>query len=397
MERINFAVQASSISWSGSKDICMNLVGAQPAVFFTIKKIFSSGQNISVVIIAPAFDKTGKLNYLIKKINDKRLSIYFGHSTSPLDRMLAAFKQLADSDYIIRIDGLNFGFDEKIATQMLHYAKKNKLDCLKFPDDFPVNLTCDIYRIGALKKLKKILNKKDDLFKIHPKYFMFLHKDKFLARIYKNYKTLSNRQLRILRKQYKIVFNAREGSVGERISTGDQLNYHYEIATQFVSKNMNVLDIACGEGYGTIVLAKKAKQAIGADIDRKSIQIARKLHSKKNLKFCFQDVTQTKFKDNNFDLITSMETIEHIGDDRKYMLEMKRILKKGGYFIFSTPQNSLGHIPMNNQHIREYSLKQIKILTQRYFKIERIVGIKQGKIVFPNDPIGSNTVLICRK
>jgi len=92
-----------------------------------------------------------------------------------------------------------------------------------------------------------------------------------------------------------------------------------------------------------------------------------------------------------------METIEHIDDDRKYMLEMKRILKKSGYFIFSTPQNSLGHIPMNNQHIREYSLKQIKILTQRYFKIEHIVGIKQGKIVFPNDPIGSNTVLVCRK
>ena len=397
MVRIRFAVQASSVSWSGSRDICMNLVDGQPAVLLTIRKILDSGKNMSVTIIAPAFDRKGQLKSLIKKINDKRLRVFFGFNNSPLDRMLEAFKYISDNDYIIRVDGLNFGFDVKLAKQMYRYAKQNKIDCLKFPDDYPINLTCDIYLMGALKKLKKILNKNDDLFKIHPKYYMFLHRDKFSAQIYDNFKALLNNKLKILRKQYQMIFDIREGSVGKRIAMGDQLNFHYILALKY-AKNKNVLDIASGEGYGTKILSSKAKKIIGADFDQNSIQKAKKIFSNtKNISFQKENVLCTSFPDDYFDLVTSMETIEHIDDDKKYMLEMKRILKKDGYFIFSTPQNSLGHIPMNNQHTREYSLNQIKALTKKFFKIELIVGIKQGRIIFPGDQKGTNTILVCKK
>jgi len=160
---------------------------------------------------------------------------------------------------------------------------------------------------------------------------------------------------------------------------------------------MSVLDIACGEGYGTKILSKRAKHTIGSDIDRESIKKAISLHKDANLEFSVEDALKTSFKDGRFDLIASMETIEHIEDGESYLNEMKRILKEDGCFIFSTPQSSIGSVPMNSQHMREYSLLEIQGLASKYFKIEKSVGIKQGRISFPEDPVGTNTMLICRK
>ena len=396
IKNINFCVQASSVSWSGSKELAMNEVSGKPALYWTIKKIFDNFENPRVVIIAPEFDRNGKLKKILEDFKDQ-VEYFFGFDESPLDRLISSNAKLLDDEYIVRIDGLNFGFDPKAVKNMLESASKSKVDIIKFPDDYCIQLTFEVYRIGALKKVRTMLGKKDDIYKVHPKYYMFLKKNDFASKYLTSIPEYSNQALKALRKQYEFVFEIRQGAKNKRIAAGDMLNFHYEFALKYIKKNMKVLDIASGEGYGSAILASKAQDVTGADLDQPTIAKARKLHKSSNLNFVATSALKTGFEESCFDLITSFETIEHIEGDVKYLEEMKRILKPGGRLILSTPQNSLGHIPMNNQHKREYSLSELISLVQKTFKIEEVIGIKQGRIIFENDPVGTNTILVCRK
>jgi len=396
---IIFAIQASSTSWSGTRDLCMNQINGLPAILRTIKNISKLASEHPITIIAPKFDEFGKFDDLLKfkQLKKDKVKVFYGYNDSPLDRMVAAFKNRPDGDYVVRVDGLNFAIDPKYCLKMCQYAYKNHLDCLKFPDDYPVHFTFDIFRLGALRKARKMLRAGDEIFKVHPKFYMIKNKNNFKILDLSKPPIYDELTLKKTRKKYKSVFFEREGSISNRIKVGDTLNYHYELAARYVKKTDNVLDIACGEGYGTRVLSLKARQTTGADSDRATISKAKYLHQGDDIKFEVQDATRTTCLDNSFDLIASMETIEHIKDVNLYLNEMKRILKDSGLFILSTPQNSQGRIPMNNNHIREYSLLEIKKIISKYFKIEKIIGLKRGLIYFDSDPRGTNTILICKK
>jgi 2-polyprenyl-3-methyl-5-hydroxy-6-metoxy-1,4-benzoquinol methylase len=398
MKTIHVAIQASSTSWTGGKDICMNFIDGHPVIYWTIKNILDNIENASVTIIAPEFDKDGDFNAVVDQFKGKNVKISYSHNDSPLDRFISCYEQLQNDEAVNRVDGLNFAFYPEGMKQMHSMVQENKFDIVKYPDDFPIHFTSDAYKIGALRKVQQLLKVEDAIYKVHPKYYMIMHPESFKAGYFEPSTVYSDELLTKYRNSYRNVFAARQGGIKHRISAGDQLNFHYEIAAEKANNKMEVLDIASGEGFGSRILAEKANLVIGADYDETTIENAKTLHKDvKNLKFSVENALGTTFKDNSFDLITSMETIEHVPNEDSFMVEMKRILKSGGYFIFSTPQNSMGHIPMNNEHIKEYSLDEVIGLAKKYFTIERIIGIKQGRIIIPDSHKGTNTMVICRK
>ncbi len=97
-----------------------------------------------------------------------------------------------------------------------------------------------------------------------------------------------------------------------------------------------------------------------------------------------------------FDIILSMETLEHVNPN-KMLFELQRIIKNNGYLILSTPQNSYDGECINPEHLYEYSLKEVIDLVSKYFTIEKIVGLKAGRIYFENDLIGANTMIFAKK
>ena len=88
-----------------------------------------------------------------------------------------------------------------------------------------------------------------------------------------------------------------------------------------------------------------------------------------------------------------METLEHVST-KKFLGEIVRVLKPHGILILSTPQNRSGKYPINPFHNCEYSLKEVKQLINKYFKIKKVIGIKTGKLIIENDPIGTNTMIV---
>ncbi|MFZ4499969.1 MAG: class I SAM-dependent methyltransferase [Minisyncoccia bacterium] len=113
----------------------------------------------------------------------------------------------------------------------------------------------------------------------------------------------------------------------------------YQFASSHIESGETVGDFACGTGYGSVILAQKAKSVVGADIDKRVIaNITQKYHTIKNLSFKEADLLKLNFKE-EFDCIVSFETIEHfVEDDINTVLTIfNTSLKKGGRLILSTP------------------------------------------------------------
>ncbi len=143
-----------------------------------------------------------------------------------------------------------------------------------------------------------------------------------------------------------------------------QISYYhwhrYLYASHFCA-NKTVLDIACGEGYGCDLLSQKAQKVIGVDIDAETIQHAQQTYKRDNLEFICGIASQIPVVGEHvFDLIVSFETIEHISEDdqKKFLQEVKRLLKPDGVLLISTPDKvtySEKRSYKNPFHLKEFS------------------------------------------
>lgn len=132
-------------------------------------------------------------------------------------------------------------------------------------------------------------------------------------------------------------------------------------------KDKIVLDIASGAGYGTNLISKSAKSVVGIDYSEEAIEYCNKLYQSSNLKFVQGDAQELPIEDSSVDVVVSLETIEHIPNPEKFVKEVKRVLKPGGQFIVSTP-NDDEYIEGNEFHLHEFQLKELKSLIGKYFK-----------------------------
>jgi len=181
------------------------------------------------------------------------------------------------------------------------------------------------------------------------------------------------------------------------IGGGDQISFHYVLARDHLKPSDRVLDIASGKGVGGNMMAEVASRVTCADFDQSKLEEARKLFPRENLLFSHEDAMAMSFPSSSFDVVVSMETIEHMDDVDLYLGELRRVLKPGGLAILSTPQNCIGHIPLTPSHIREFSLDELRSDCARHFDIEKIIGLKAGTVHFEADPIGANSVIFLRK
>lgn len=372
----------------------MNLVDGSPVTYWTLKKLVENFPEAQIVIAAPLFDKGGDFHAIAQKFNG-RVNIFFAHDTSPLLRLLGAHDEFfQQEDYFLRMDALNMFFKSEDLRRMYILATEGSFDCVKFPDDYPVQFTADVYRVDALTRMKDMIPA-DSPFVVHPKYFM-ADAATFKTHVYRE-GILTRGDLAAARATAKNIYLERDESNAQAAEVGDQLSFHYTFALPYIQKGCKVLDVACGTGSGLIRLAAQAGEVYGADISEEAITVAgRRTALIQNIRLSVADVTNLSFEDATFDIITSFETLEHV-DASTYVREMWRVLKPEGRLIVSTPQNSRGECPVNPHHVHEYSLAEFKHIFKGCFEVEKIIGIKQGTIIITDDPQGTNTFAVFRK
>lgn len=134
-----------------------------------------------------------------------------------------------------------------------------------------------------------------------------------------------------------------------------------------------VLDIACGEGYGSAMLAKKAVKVIGVDISVETIKHAQKRYTNENLEYMTGSCAQIPLSDASVDMVVSFETIEHHEQHEQMMQEIKRVLRPAGVLLISSPDKShysasAGTNYINPYHVKELHQQEFKQLLGNYFK-----------------------------
>jgi SAM-dependent methyltransferase len=162
-------------------------------------------------------------------------------------------------------------------------------------------------------------------------------------------------------------------NTGERMMPGEahwgcfwEHIYRYRFAARFVH-GKRVVDIACGEGYGTAALSEAgAAGVIGIDISQEACAHARRRYGVDARQGSAENIP---LADQSADLIVSFETVEHLPRPADFLDECVRVLAPGGRLIISTPNKKVfseagQHIPF---HCSEMSEREfMELLTPRF-------------------------------
>lgn len=145
----------------------------------------------------------------------------------------------------------------------------------------------------------------------------------------------------------------------------------YNFVVPFIKNRDILLDIPCGSGYGTNILAKEAKSVFGVDIHAGAIQHAKEFFQLSNVEFLEGDMENTlNLKTEKFDTVVSFEGIEHIKNQKVFLKNIKNLLKRDGLLIISTPRKPHG----SPHHTVEFSLDEFKEILSEQFIIEKMFG-----------------------
>ncbi|NBY19417.1 class I SAM-dependent methyltransferase [bacterium] len=388
-------VQSASRSWSGGPDKSMIQVDGKPAIWHTISLLREFFPSTEIRLVAPEFDKGGAFDLLCAEFANCRPS--YSHDDSPIDRLILQSNDI-ENGFILRVDGLHFGLFRRHLDKIGMLLDLNT-DLIKFPDDFPGQLAFEIWNTRALRNANSKL-KQDKLpkaFSVHCKFIPMHYPNQFNVK-YLDPGRIADSELQHLRKKMAVLYSNPRIEVGQKyIKHGDQIRFHYEKALDWIQVGGSVLDIACGNGFGSELIMTKAKTFYGGDLDSAIIEEARRLFGHiPNVSFGCQDITALSFPSESFECITSMETMEHI-NPALALKELHRVLKPKGKLIISTPQNSHGHIPLNAAHDREFSVEQMVALLKPLFNVIEVIGIKSGCITIPKDPKGHNMMIVAER
>lgn len=101
----------------------------------------------------------------------------------------------------------------------------------------------------------------------------------------------------------------------------------------------NVVDYGCGNGlfYPLLKSLFPMSEVFGADISSVAIEQLKEKHPEIANKVDVINDDKTNFSDGFFDVVISVEVMEHVADLGKYLMEIHRILKKDGVFVWTTP------------------------------------------------------------
>jgi len=137
----------------------------------------------------------------------------------------------------------------------------------------------------------------------------------------------------------------------------------------------HVLDIACGEGYGSAVLAKAANSVVGIDISDEAVKHAQQRYaSQTNLRFIQGSATAIPLEDASIDVAVSFETLEHLAEQEEMLRELRRILKSSGILIISSPNKKVYSDErnyVNEFHVKELYFDELDALLRRFFPVNR--------------------------
>ncbi|MEA2331820.1 MAG: hypothetical protein QOH58_1958 [Thermoleophilaceae bacterium] len=137
---------------------------------------------------------------------------------------------------------------------------------------------------------------------------------------------------------------------------------------------LDVVDMACGEGYGTDVLARRARRATGVDANPQAYEHARAKYSRPGVRFV-RDLIETYIEP--CDAVVFLQTIEHVKEPERVLAHFKEM----GRTVYVSTPNLLTLAPPgadksdNPWHLREYRAEEFRALCESVFDRVELLGV----------------------
>ncbi len=146
-------------------------------------------------------------------------------------------------------------------------------------------------------------------------------------------------------------------------------------------RGLEVVDLACGEGYGTAALARRAARVTGVDANPEAHEHARLKYSAPGVRFERDLVDRYEAE---CDAVVFLQTIEHVEDPESVLRHLRGLLRPGGTAYVSTP-NVLTLAPEgaersgNPWHVKEYRLEEFRALCEAHFPDVEVLGLYHAR------------------
>ena len=147
----------------------------------------------------------------------------------------------------------------------------------------------------------------------------------------------------------------------------------YHKALEYV-KGRHVLEVGCGEGIGTSILAGKAASIVAIDYSEKALEVARRKYTTENITFTHMKVPPLGFTDMSFDAVVCFQMIEHLQRPEELVADVKRVLRDDALALFATP-NKEETISANPYHLHEFFGQEFRELLQAHFGSVELYGV----------------------
>lgn len=149
----------------------------------------------------------------------------------------------------------------------------------------------------------------------------------------------------------------------------------YELAANFLEKEFNQnktygVDIFCGNGYGSYLVASKLKNTkiLSVDASKEAIELANNYYKIENRIKFINKFFPFELEKDKYDYVISFESIEHIQDDIQFIETIISAIKNNGYWFLSTPNEEKMSLKKNNNkfHFRHYTNKMVNDIFKKY-------------------------------
>jgi 2-polyprenyl-3-methyl-5-hydroxy-6-metoxy-1,4-benzoquinol methylase len=139
-----------------------------------------------------------------------------------------------------------------------------------------------------------------------------------------------------------------------------------------------ILDVGCGDGYLTYLIAKRNPRAriIGIDDEESGIRQANAMTARtglSNLEFRHVAAGAMPFHDAEFPLVVLADVIEHVPQVPAMLRELKRIIARGGALIVTTPNRQPGSL-WDPRHVKEYTPAELRSELAAFFSVDAVFG-----------------------
>ncbi|MEM1178750.1 MAG: methyltransferase domain-containing protein [Acidobacteriota bacterium] len=387
-------IQCHHVGWEGTTDVSLR---EDPDGRRVIEQVMERAKRLPDLVSEPVIACPDEPeNRIFAELAEAHgCACFFGSTADVLDRLASAGRSVG-AERLAWVQGIHYFLDVDLMGQLLSWAETRGFDYARCSDGSLKHVLGQVLTLDAIERSRSLIDSLETedraFFKARPFAFMRSRPDDFKLGLFEQLPGYDDATLRRFRGQAESIYVEGRALHTEKAKpVGDVSIGRYREVLDRVQPGMRVLDIACGTGFGSRLVAELGAEVVGVDIESETVALATERHGDL-VDFRLGRAEQIPLGDHSVDLAFSIGTIEHVEDDSTFIRELNRVLRPGGAFIAYTPQNRMGHIPIWPHHVREYSIDGLKAVAEPYFTVERIAGWQNG-ILTLDDPRGDGSYL----